>query len=60
MRFLTLVMLLTATSAAAYYPDYFPLHPGNQWIYEQYGAGGGEPILIEVKRVEVVDNTPFA
>jgi len=57
MRYLTVLMLLAAANAAAYYPDYFPLTPGNQWIYQQSGAGAGEPVLIEVKRVEVIDDT---
>src|SRR5262249_59414114 len=28
--------------------DYFPLTVGNQWIYQQRGAGAGEPATVEV------------
>lgn len=33
-----LVFFLMAAAAAAQTPDYFPLHPGDQWVYRSRGA----------------------
>ncbi len=51
----SLVLLLAASVAAQTPPrarltpaDYFPLTVGNHWIYQQRGAGAGEPVSVEV------------
>ncbi|MBI4443267.1 MAG: hypothetical protein HY649_07825 [Acidobacteria bacterium] len=34
--------------------DYFPLHVGNQWVYKQSGATGGEPVVVQVLEAELI------
>lgn len=34
--------------------DYFPLQVGNQWVYQQSGATGGEPVVVRVLEVELI------
>lgn len=40
MKCLAVVLLVAAGSAQAASPDYFPLAPGNQWVFRAVGAGG--------------------
>lgn len=39
-----------ASLAAAAQPDYFPLHPGNQWIYRVSGGGEDRFLVLEIVR----------
>lgn len=55
-----LLLLALSVTAAAYQPDYFPLQPGNQWIYVQDGVSAGEPITIVVDSFEVFDQKAYA
>ena len=43
------LLLVTAASAWAQEPEYWPLTPGNQWIYR---ASPGEPLTVSVERYE--------
>ncbi len=47
-RIFTISLALACLSAAQ--PDYFPLHPANQWIYRVSGAGGDRLLAVEVAR----------
>ncbi|MCW5983459.1 MAG: hypothetical protein KIT09_35535 [Bryobacteraceae bacterium] len=61
MHVLTFAAALACASAAlAYQPDYFPLNPGNRWVYRQSGALAGNPLVVEVVRGEVIDNRWYA
>ena len=42
------ISLLLFTAAFAQQPDYFPLHPGNQWVYRCNGACGDPAPVLEV------------
>ena len=46
--------------AAAVTPDYWPLEPGNQWVYRSSGRGGAEILTFEVLRNEVLDGRVYS
>ena len=52
--------LVCVTAGLAYQPDYFPLNPGNRWVYRQTGAVAGDPMVIEVLKGDVLDNRWYA
>jgi hypothetical protein len=54
--------MLAVAGAAAQVPDYFPLEPGNVWIYRGGGApprAGAEQIQVEVTRAAVFDGLTY-
>lgn len=46
-----------AVAAFAQDPEYLPLRPGNQWIYQ---ASLGEPLTVEVTRLETIAGNNYA
>lgn len=50
-------LILTAATLAAQDLEYWPLAPGNQWVYR---ASLGEPLTVTVARHEVVDGKTYA
>jgi hypothetical protein len=55
----TLILTLAALPLAAAEPDYFPLQVGNQWIYRQFGRVGGEPVVVDIPRTEIVNQQTY-
>ncbi len=53
-RIFTISLLFALTGFGAW-PDYFPLQPGNQWIYRCAGNCAAEPQVVEVTKWDVVD-----
>lgn len=53
------ILLATAGFAAAQ-PDYFPLQPGNQWIYRSSGSTGSEIRTVEVVRTATMAAGEYA
>lgn len=49
-RRISTISLALACLAAAAHPDYFPLHPGNQWIYRVSGGGEERLVVLEIAR----------
>ncbi|MCS7315118.1 MAG: hypothetical protein NZ554_06590, partial [Bryobacteraceae bacterium] len=49
-RRISTTSLALAWLAAAAQPDYFPLHPGNQWVYRVAGGGQERILILEVAR----------
>lgn len=49
--------LVAFASLAAQAPEYFPLTPGNQWVYR---AAIGEPLTVSVDRTETFNGTTYA
>jgi hypothetical protein len=50
--------VLALSSAAA--QDYFPLHPGNQWIYRVGGFAAGGHKVVEIVREDIIDNRAYS
>lgn len=46
--------------AFAVHPDYFPLEPGNQWIYRSSGRVGTTTWTLEVVQTEIVDGKVYS
>lgn len=44
------ISLALAGLASAAQPDYFPLQPGNQWVYRIGGGGGDRFLTLEIAR----------
>jgi len=42
-------LFLGAVSACFAQSEYFPLHPGNQWVYRMSGFAPGEPVVVDVR-----------
>ena len=49
---LTALVAGALTSAPSHHPDYFPLQPGNQWVYRQIGQIDLPPLVVAVSGVE--------
>ncbi len=58
-RIITASLLLGAAAFAAE-PDYFPLHPGNQWVYRCTGNCGDELPVLEIARDRSFNGTWYA
>ena len=54
---LVLAALSFAGIVLSQQPDYLPLNPGNQWVYQP--AGRGQPIVMEVLRSAVFDDNTY-
>lgn len=57
------VALMAASAAAAFAqtPDYFPLQPGNQWIYQSSSRWfAGEMMVVSVERQEEIDGRLYS
>jgi Intracellular proteinase inhibitor len=55
-----IVSLLLGAVAFAVEPDYFPLHPGNQWVYRCTGNCGDELPVLEIARDGWFNGTRYA
>lgn len=57
-------MFAWASALCAQTPDYFPLEPGNEWVYRTSGAfraGAREPfVVMRIARTEVRGGLPYA
>ncbi len=47
-------------AATAFPQDYFPLHPGNQWIYRIAGFAGGGHTVVEIVREDIIDGRAYS
>ena len=57
---IALTFLAAAWTASAATPDYWPLEPGNQWIYRSTGGAGTQISTIEVLRNEVAGSRVYS
>src|SRR2546428_9754249 len=49
-RKLLFVLLFCGAPAIAADPDYFPMQPGNIWIYRASGCRGGSALVLEIPK----------
>src|SRR5574341_1012281 len=45
------ISLFALTAAFTQQPDYFPLHPGNQWVYRCSGSCGDAVPVLEIVKI---------
>ncbi|MEZ5353619.1 MAG: BsuPI-related putative proteinase inhibitor [Bryobacteraceae bacterium] len=56
-----LCLLTLCIAASSFGQDYFPLHVGNQWVYQQQGGALAlNPVVVEIAEAKVVDGRVFS